>query len=89
MNLANEGLEAKRKEEEAAAKKRKAEEDALWERAQLLTVPAGAIHDVFILRKPRQESGGMALIHKRWRTKEEKEKGGRSRLSFSVTSRPV
>jgi DnaJ family protein C protein 8 len=33
MNLANEGLEAKRKEEEATAKKRKAEEDALWERA--------------------------------------------------------
>ncbi|KAB5594867.1 J domain-containing protein spf31 [Ceratobasidium theobromae] len=31
MNLANEGLEARRKEEEAAAKKRKAEEDAQWE----------------------------------------------------------
>jgi len=31
MNLANEGLEAKRKEEETLAKKRKAEEDANWE----------------------------------------------------------
>ncbi|CAE6515243.1 unnamed protein product [Rhizoctonia solani] len=31
MNLANEGLEARRKEEEAATKKRKAEEDARWE----------------------------------------------------------
>ncbi|KAG9127877.1 hypothetical protein FRC07_008145 [Ceratobasidium sp. 392] len=31
MNLANEGLEARRKEEEAAAKKRKAEEDVRWE----------------------------------------------------------
>jgi len=31
MNLANEGLEAKRKEEEAAKKKRKAEEDQQWE----------------------------------------------------------
>ncbi|CAE6519114.1 unnamed protein product [Rhizoctonia solani] len=31
MNLANEGLEARRKEEEATAKKRKAEEDARWE----------------------------------------------------------
>lgn len=31
MNLANEGLEAKRKEDEAAAKKRKAETDANWE----------------------------------------------------------
>lgn len=31
MNLANEGLEAKKKEEEQLAKKRKAEEDASWE----------------------------------------------------------
>jgi DnaJ family protein C protein 8 len=31
MNLANEGLEAKKKEEEVLAKKRKAEEDASWE----------------------------------------------------------
>ncbi|KDN50660.1 hypothetical protein RSAG8_01158, partial [Rhizoctonia solani AG-8 WAC10335] len=31
MNLANEGLEARRKEEEATTKKRKAEEDARWE----------------------------------------------------------
>ncbi|KAI0091296.1 DnaJ-domain-containing protein [Irpex rosettiformis] len=31
MNLANEGLEAKKKEEEVNAKKRKAEEDAQWE----------------------------------------------------------
>jgi len=31
MNLANEGLEAKKKEEEVIAKKRKAEDDASWE----------------------------------------------------------
>lgn len=31
MNLANEGLEARKKEEEVAAKKRKAEEDKVWE----------------------------------------------------------
>ena len=31
MNLANEGLEAKKKEEEVMAKKRKAEDDAAWE----------------------------------------------------------
>jgi len=31
MNLANEGLEAKKKEDEVMAKKRKAEEDANWE----------------------------------------------------------
>jgi DnaJ homolog subfamily C member 8 len=31
MNLANEGLEARKKEEEVVAKKRKAEEDKQWE----------------------------------------------------------
>jgi len=31
MNLANEGLEARKKEEEVASKKRKAEEDRAWE----------------------------------------------------------
>ncbi|PSS19957.1 hypothetical protein PHLCEN_2v3130 [Hermanssonia centrifuga] len=31
MNLANEGLEARKKEEEVASRKRKAEEDANWE----------------------------------------------------------
>lgn len=31
MNLANEGLEAKKKEDEVNAKKRKAEDDANWE----------------------------------------------------------
>jgi DnaJ family protein C protein 8 len=35
MNLANEGLEARRKDEEVATKKRKAEEDARWEGAYL------------------------------------------------------
>ena len=31
MNLANEGFEARKKEEEVTSKKRKAEEDARWE----------------------------------------------------------
>lgn len=31
MNLANEGLEARKKEEEVQAKKRKAEDDKVWE----------------------------------------------------------
>lgn len=31
MNLANEGLEARKKEEEVATKKRKVEEDKAWE----------------------------------------------------------
>ena len=43
MNLANEGLEAKRKEEETLAKKRKAEEDANWEgMPQWFLLTAGA-----------------------------------------------
>jgi hypothetical protein len=33
MNLANEGLEAKRKEEEVVQRKRKAEDDKSWEGA--------------------------------------------------------
>lgn len=35
MNLANEGLEAKRKEEEVVQRKRKAEDDKSWEGALL------------------------------------------------------
>jgi DnaJ family protein C protein 8 len=35
MNLANEGLEAKKKEEEVNAKKRKAQDDANWEGAYI------------------------------------------------------
>lgn len=31
MNLANEGLEARKKDDEVAARKRKAEEDKAWE----------------------------------------------------------
>jgi len=31
VNLANEGLEAQKKDEEVAQKKRKAEDDKLWE----------------------------------------------------------
>lgn len=39
MNLANEGFEARKKEEEVSAKKRKAEEDARWEGNVLCPVP--------------------------------------------------
>ena len=46
MNLANEGLEAKKKEEEVATKKRKAEEDKHWEGALL---PSSACQRMLIL----------------------------------------
>jgi len=38
MNLANEGLEARKKEEEVTQKKRKAEDDKLWEGKHLLHI---------------------------------------------------
>lgn len=40
MNLANEGFEARKKEEEVAARKRKAEDDARWE-GNVLTIRTG------------------------------------------------
>jgi hypothetical protein len=39
MNLANEGLEARKKDEEVASKKRKAEDDKNWE---------GKLHRLFL-----------------------------------------
>jgi hypothetical protein len=47
MNLANEGLEARKKDEEVAQRKRKAEEDKTWE-GTLLPIP--------ILRLPTYSS---------------------------------
>ncbi|KAF8896464.1 hypothetical protein BD779DRAFT_1496058 [Infundibulicybe gibba] len=39
MNLANEGLEARKKDEEVAQRKRKAEEDKQWESTPILPIP--------------------------------------------------
>ena len=44
MNLANEGLEAKKKEDEVTAKKRKAEEDASWEGLSLQILSTNAAY---------------------------------------------
>lgn len=41
MNLANEGFEARKKDEEVAAKKRKAEDDARWEGNALFLLSYG------------------------------------------------
>jgi DnaJ family protein C protein 8 len=38
MNLANEGLEARKKDEEVAAKKRKVEDDKAWEGMHLPSI---------------------------------------------------
>ena len=45
MNLANEGLEARKKEEEIAVRKRKAEEDKQWEGTFLLAIPCPQASD--------------------------------------------
>jgi DnaJ family protein C protein 8 len=39
MNLANEGLEARKKDEEVAHRKRKAEEDKTWEGTLYIFIP--------------------------------------------------
>jgi DnaJ family protein C protein 8 len=39
MNLANEGLEARKKDEEVATRKRKAEDDKVWEGMDFLPEP--------------------------------------------------
>ena len=44
MNLANEGLEARKKEEEQQAKKRKAEDDANWEGMLSRTLSYSPLH---------------------------------------------
>ena len=58
MNLANEGLEAKKKEDEVLAKKRKAEDDASWEGLSLKTLSTSGA-DLPISRQ-RTENNALA-----------------------------
>jgi DnaJ family protein C protein 8 len=55
MNLANEGLEVKRKEDEATAKKRKAEEDKLWEGLSHLPCSLLAQYSVLPMTENREQ----------------------------------
>ena len=57
MNLANEGLEARKKDEEVAQRKRKAEEDRTWE-GRLLLIHA---HSLPLLTH-------LLLVHRNTRT---------------------
>ncbi|KAI0775216.1 hypothetical protein BD413DRAFT_534039 [Trametes elegans] len=62
MNLANEGLEARKKEEEVNAKKRKAEEEARWEgRFGSCIVPGRPSNDICTSETREQRVGN-------WRT---------------------
>lgn len=62
MNLANEGLEAKKKEEEVLARKRKAEEDASWEGLSLRVLPPSRAHLLISTTANREQRVGS------WRT---------------------
>ena len=62
MNLANEGWEAKRKEDEVLAKKRKAEEDANWEGLLLQILVASSPDLLIFITANREQRVGS------WRT---------------------
>src|SRR5258708_33978933 len=79
MNLANEGFEARKKEEEVTAKKRKAEDDARWEGMSFRTCPAGDSHPPPSHRNTGTARGQLAYLHQ-YIEKEEKGEGRRSWL---------
>lgn len=80
MNLANEGLEARKKEDEVNAKKRKAEEDARWEGGQTRTHMSSSHLLTVAHRDPRATSGQLEKLHKL--EEEEEDKGRHSRLNI-------
>jgi hypothetical protein len=73
MNLANEGLEARKKEEEVSTRKRKAEEDKQWEGSFLLLRPiSGPLTIVANMQRPVNNGlthGGLSQITERRRRK--------------------
>jgi DnaJ homolog subfamily C member 8 len=60
MNLANEGLEAKKKEEEVATRKRKAEEDKTWEGSLVIHSTIFCLGSNSLRRNERTTSGQLA-----------------------------
>lgn len=62
MNLANEGLEARKKDEEVATRKRKAEEDKQWEGKSLMLSQLPLFSDYVTSLENRDERVGS------WRT---------------------
>lgn len=86
MNLANEGLEARKKEEEVAARKRKAEDEATWEGQRKRYIVRNCT-DICAYSWPRGACGQLEeLCHPE---QEEKEAEGRcSRLSRTLLSSP-
>jgi hypothetical protein len=80
MNLANEGFEARKKEEEVTAKKRKAEDDARWEGTVLYhSYGSSWRFSCPLYRKPGTARGQLAFL-RQYIEKEEKAEGRRSWL---------
>jgi hypothetical protein len=80
MNLANEGFEARKKEEEVTAKKRKAENDARWEGIVLSRLYGSSWQ---FSCPPHRNSGtarGQLAFLRQYIEKEEKAEGRRSWL---------
>jgi hypothetical protein len=72
MNLANEGLEARKKDEEVAGKKRKAEEDKHWEGAlSSLSTCRRMLSLVSSIRQQRTARRQLAIIFQGYEEKEE------------------
>lgn len=87
MNLANEGLEARKKEEEVATRKRKAEDDKKWEGEHhdpQYSTPHGYSSPSFTsTREPRTACRQLENIHQRLEEEEEAE-GHRTGLIQSL-----
>ncbi len=84
MNLANEGLEARKKEDEVNSRKRKAEEEAQWEgtSSECFASPQSLTLLLSEYREPRAEGRQLEkfLQHK----KEEKDEGRPSRMKANA-----
>ena len=90
MNLANEGLEARKKEEEVNARKRKAEEEARWEGASSSLLFANVrvlMLITCIRRESRAEGRQLAELLQRLK-EEEKDEGRRSGLTVELRPPP-
>lgn len=84
MNLANEGFEARKKEEEVTAKKRKAEDDARWEGTVLYHYYRSFWRFSCPPHRNQGTARGQLAFLCQYIEKEEKGKGRRSWLSSGV-----
>jgi len=81
MNLANEGLEAKKKEEEIASRKRKAEEEQTWEGAHLVLDAWAWTHLKSFNSQPRTASRLVACFREQQHEKEKESQDRHPRMN--------